>query len=182
MVPAVRFSVVATVTGTDSSASDHASALGKGISTVIDNPIGLGVGQSDQFGQVLGSGDTAGAGVGENMYITLLVSVGPLGLLAFLVWSAGLIKYLIAVRHRAPPPSWIVIGSGAALVGYLITALFAPPLMRFTTSATVWLVIGLAMGSVLATSRPTADRKAGNAPDADEEITATAVQRACAAR
>jgi hypothetical protein len=99
-----------------------------------------------------------------------------------LVWSAGLIKYLIAVRHRAPPPSWIVIGSGAALVGYLVTALFAPPLMRFTTSATVWLVIGLAMGSALATSRPTADRKAGNAPDADEEITATAVQRACAAR
>ena len=153
MVPAVRFSVVATVTGTDSSASDHASALGKGISTVIDNPIGLGVGQSDQFGQVLGSGDTAGAGVGENMYITLLVSVGPLGLLAFLVWSAGLIKYLIAVRHRAPPPSWIVIGSGAALVGYLVTALLAPPLMRFTTSATVWLVVGLAMGSVLAASR-----------------------------
>jgi len=92
------------------------------------------------------------------MYITLLVSVGPLGFLAFVAWMAGLLKRLIAVRHRAPPPSWMVVGSGAALVGYLVSAMLASPLMRFTTSASVWLVIGLAAGLVLAAPDRPSDR------------------------
>jgi xanthosine utilization system XapX-like protein len=148
-VPPLRYSIVSVLNGTDSSSKDHANALDKGITTVIQNPLGLGVGESDQFGQVLASGDSAGAGVGENMYITLLVSVGPLGFLAFLAWMVGLLKCLLAVRRRAPPP-WMVIGSAAAMVGYLVAALLASPLMRFTTSASVWLVIGLVTGVVLA--------------------------------
>ena len=148
-VAPLRYSITSVFNGTDASSKDHASALDKGITTVLQNPLGLGVGESDQFGQVLGSGDSAGAGVGENMYITLLVSVGPVGFLAFVAWMAGLLKRLLAVRHRAPPP-WLVIGSVAALLGYLVSALLASPLMRFTTSASVWLVIGLAAGLVLA--------------------------------
>jgi hypothetical protein len=148
-VPPLRNSITSVFNGTDSSSSSHASALDKGITTVVQNPLGLGVGQSDQFGQVLSSGDSAGAGVGENMYITLLVSVGPLGFLAFLAWMVGLLWRLAAIRHRAPPPSWIAIGSGAALLGYMVSAMLSSPLMRFTTSASVWLVIGLATGIML---------------------------------
>ena len=158
MVPPLRYSIVSVFNGTDSSSKDHASALDKGITTVLQNPLGLGVGESDQFGQVLSTGDSAGAGVGENMYITLLVSVGPLGFLAFVAWMAGLLKRLLAVRHRAPPPSWIVVGAGAALVGYVVSAMLASPLMRFTTSASVWLVIGLVTGLMLAAPDGAGDR------------------------
>jgi hypothetical protein len=157
-VPSFRYSIVSVFNGTDHSSQDHASALDKGLTTVVQNPLGLGVGESDQFGQVLGSGDSAGAGVGENMYITLLVSVGPLGFLAFVAWMAGLLKRLLAVRHRAPPAPWMVIGCGAALVGYLVSAMLASPLMRFTTSASVWLVIGLVAGLVLAAPDRAGDR------------------------
>jgi hypothetical protein len=148
-VPPLRSSVASVFNGTDSSSNDHASALSQGITTVLHNPLGLGVGQSDQFGQVLSTGDSAGAGVGENMYITLLVSVGPLGFLAFVAWLVGLLKRLVAVRHRAPPVPWWVAATGAALLGYLVSAMLASPLMRFTTSASVWLLIGLAVGVTL---------------------------------
>jgi O-antigen ligase len=148
-VPSLRLSVVSVLNGTDASSKDHASALDKGINTVLQNPLGLGVGESDQFGQVLATGDSAGAGVGENMYITLIVSVGPLGFLLFMAWMIGVLKRLLSVRPGAPP-AWMIIGAGAALVGYLVSALLASPLMRFTTSASVWLIIGLVTGLVVA--------------------------------
>jgi hypothetical protein len=159
-VPSVNHSILAVISGKDASSQDHAEALDRGVRTLIDHPVGMGVGQSDQFGQVLATGDSAGAGVGENMYITLWISTGPLGLLVFLAWLAGLLWHLAFVRHRAPPPSWIVIGTGTALVGYAVTAMLAAPLMRFTTSASVWLVVGLCAGLVLASSRSEKDREA----------------------
>jgi hypothetical protein len=156
-IPSARYSVTAFFNGTDASSQDHFSALDKGLTTVLQNPLGLGVGQSDQFGQVLASGEGAGSGVGENIFIVLLVSVGPLGCLAFAAWMAGLLWHLAVIRHRAPPPSWMVVGSGAALVGYVAAAMLSPALMRFTTSASVWLVVGLCTGLMLALPRSDAE-------------------------
>ena len=154
-VPSARYSMTSFFSGTDASSQDHFSAIDKGLTTVLQNPLGLGVGQSDQFGQVLTSGEGAGAGVGENIFIVLLASVGPLGCLAFAAWMSGLLWHLAVIRHRAPPPSWMVVGSGAALVGYIAAAMLSPALMRFTTSASVWLVIGLCVGLVLASQHST---------------------------
>jgi hypothetical protein len=89
----------------------------------------VGVGQADQFRQVFSGGE---GGVGENMYLELLVSVGPLGLLALLVWLAGLLWRIATVRRRASPV-WMVVGTWAALLGYAAVAMLAAPLMRFTT-------------------------------------------------
>ncbi len=163
-VPASRNSITAFVRGTDASTADHAQALDTGLNTVIDNPLGLGVGQSGQFGQALASGDAAGAGVGENMYIELLVSVGPLGFLAFLAWMLGLFRAMAPSLRRGPPADWIVIGTAAAFVGYVVSAMFASPLMRFTTSATVWLVVGLCVGLMVAQAARL--RGAGDSPGA----------------
>lgn len=143
------YSITSAWNQTDSSTVGHTEAIGKGTQVVQKNPLGIGVGQADQFGQVFSGGE---GGVGENMYLALLVSVGPFGFLAFLVFMAGLLWRLAAVRLRAPPPSWMVIGSGAALLGYAASAMFSSPLMRSTTSASAWLVIGLCVGLKLASS------------------------------
>lgn len=45
----------------------------------------------------------------------------------------------------------MVGGTWAALLGYLASAMLSPALMRFTASASVWLVVGLCAGLVLAT-------------------------------
>lgn len=167
-VPSLNHAVTAVFAGTDASTKDHASALDRGLQTVLQNPIGLGVGESDQFGQVLATGDSAGAGVGENMYITLLVSVGPLGFLAFLAWMAGLLWSLAGIGRRGPPRSWIIVGTWTALLGYAAVAMLAAPLMRFTTSASVWLVVGLCVGLVLAS--PSSDEE----PEGGVDSAATA--------
>lgn len=156
-VPALNHAITSVFRGTDASSQDHLDALDTGVRTLVQNPIGLGVGQSDQFGQVLGSGDSAGSGVGENMYITLWISVGPLGFLAFLAWMAGLLWRMAAAGRRAPPHSWMVVGTWTALLGYAAVAMLAAPLMRFTTSASVWLVVGLCTGLMLALPRSVAE-------------------------
>jgi hypothetical protein len=156
-VPSLNHAVTAVLNGNDASSKDHAVALDRGVRTLIENPLGLGVGQSDQFGQVLTSGDSAGSGVGENMYITLWVSAGPIGLLAFLAWLAGLLWCMAATGRRAPPRSWMIVGTWTALLGYAVVAMLAAPLMRFTTSASVWLVVGLCVGLVVASPRSTED-------------------------
>ena len=166
-VPSLNHSVTAVFKGTDASSQDHAEALDKGVRTLIQNPVGLGVGQSDQFGQVLGSGDSAGSGVGENMYITLWVSVGPIGFLAFLAWMVGLLWRMAAAGHRAPPRSWMIVATWTALLGYAAVAMLAAPLMRFTTSASVWLVVGLCVGLVLASPPSTEERKGFGAAAAE---------------
>lgn len=89
----------------------------------------MGVGQADQLRQVFSDSE---GGVGENMYLEPLVSVGPPGLLAFLVWLARLLWRMATVRRRAPPV-WMVVGTWAALLGCAAVAMLVAPLMRFTT-------------------------------------------------
>jgi hypothetical protein len=143
-----KYAITSAVDQTDSSTQDHAAAIGKATTAVSTSPVGSGVGQADQFGQVFAGGE----GVGENMYLALWVSVGPIGLLAFLVFMAGLLWRLAAVRLRAPPPSWITLGSGAGLLGLAASAMTSSTPMRFTTAGTIWLVFGMAVAYAATTS------------------------------
>jgi hypothetical protein len=136
------YSITSALAASDSSTQQHAVAIDRGLGVVWQNPLGLGVGQADQFGQAFSDAE----GVGENTYLALLVSVGPLGFAAFMAFVGGLLWRLVAARRRAPPPSWVVVGSGAALLGYLVSALSSSSLMRFSTSASVWLILGLCVG------------------------------------
>jgi hypothetical protein len=153
------YSITSAIDQTDSSTVGHTEAIQKGATVVSKNPLGVGVGQADQFGQIFSGGE---GGVGENMYLALLVSVGPLGLLAFLIFLAGLMWRLAVTRFRAPPPSWMTIGAGAALVGYIASGMFSSALMRFTTSADIWLVLGLCLAYSIA--RPKENAEATSTP------------------
>jgi hypothetical protein len=140
LVPPFSYSVRSAISFQDSSVIAHGEAVGEGLGTVIDNPIGLGVGQADQFGSAFAGGADA-AGVGENMYLSVLVTVGPLGLAALLLWMLGLALGLAPRSDRAT--SWMRAALFAALAGYAVSAMTSSSLMRFTTSGSFWLLVGL---------------------------------------
>lgn len=149
LVPPFSLSVASALSLQDSSVQGHQQLVESGINTAIDNPIGIGVGQADHLGAAYGDRDTSVAHlVGENMYIAILVTVGPLGLLAFLAWMLGL-GFTLFHGGTAGPHGWIRIGIAAALAGFAVSAMTASPLMRFTTGGTFWLLIGLVVGREL---------------------------------
>jgi hypothetical protein len=155
VVPPFSYSISSALSRTDSSVIGHQQAIDEGAQIVAQNPVGLGLGQADHFGQALAGGTGASAGVGENIYLALLVSVGPLGFLMFAAWVLGTIPTMIGSRD--PTIGWIAVAVGCALVGYLVGGVLASPLMRFTTSSTVWLIIGMTVGTLSAVSRTAAE-------------------------
>lgn len=162
-VPPYSYSISSALKLSDSSAIGHLQAVQQAIKVIGENPLGLGAGQgnlgagqspeaspqgSNQqspnsatgANQPLASSDSAG--IGEDMYLSLLVTVGPLGTLAFLGWMLGLILNLFA-RVRDGPNAWMVAACGATLIGYAFSSILASPLMRFTNAASFWLLCGL---------------------------------------
>lgn len=142
LVPPFSYAVGSALSGTDSSVIGHTQAIQGGIGAAIGNPWGLGLGQADQFGSSLAGEEGASAAVGENLYLAMYVSVGPLGLLLFLGWVAGLVLSLIR-STRPLPERWMQTAMAATLIGLLVSGLSASPLLRFTTAASFWLLIGL---------------------------------------
>jgi len=142
-VPPFSWSVRAPVAGDDSSTIGHVAAVTNDVTQVItsDPVVGPKVGNGDSTGQNL-SPDGDAAGVGENMYLTTYASVGPLGLLAFVIWLGALMVELVG-RVRPTVPVWISVGIGAALFGELVAGMTASTLMRFTPAASLCLLVGL---------------------------------------
>ena len=173
LVPPFSYSVSSALTGTDSSVRAHQEAVEEGLGTAIENPIGLGLGQADQFGEALAteggaSGESASAGVGENLYLALFVSVGPIGLAAFVAWITG-VGLALWPGFRASREAWAQVAIGAILAGFLVAALSATPLLRFTTAGTFWLLCGLAVPAVVAVRHARRDQSSAvlhTAPDA----------------
>lgn len=144
-VPPFSYSIQSALSLTDTSAAAHVKAIEKGIEVVVGNPGGLGVGHGDVFGNAYGAGRSAG--IGENMYLAALVTVGPLGVAALLLWILGVVRMLLT-GHSRRAPRWMMAGLGAVLVGMMLSSTTASPLMRFTTSASLWLLVGLAVGTI----------------------------------
>jgi hypothetical protein len=147
-VPPFSYSVTSAMQGTDSSIVGHQNAIEEGLQAVQQNPGGLGVGQADHFGAAFsGGGDPAeggaSAGIGENMYLSILASVGPIGLVAFVGWMVGLGITLVRRTGDSRVRDWMAIGTGAALAAFTVSALSGSPLMRFTTSGSFWLLVGI---------------------------------------
>ena len=152
-VPPFSQSIKGAIEGTDGSATMHADIVNNDIHVITDNPLGNGVGQADPVGTIqtgtaqtgTAQSEAAGtdsAGVGENMYLSTYASVGPLGLLALVIWMSALLVELIG-RFRRSLPLWIPVGLGAALLAEAAAAMTASTLMRFTTAASIWLLVGL---------------------------------------
>lgn len=144
LVPPFSYSVQSLIGFTDSSVLGHLIAIQHGISVITDNPLGLGAGHGDHLGEVLAGpvGPTnESAGVGESMYLATLATAGPVGLIALMVWILGVIGHLMP----APPAraTWFQVGLVGTALGLLVSSTFASPMMRFTTGASFWLLVGL---------------------------------------
>lgn len=140
LVPPYSYAIRSAVNGTDTSTAGHEDAVNHAVTVITSAPAGVGVGEGDQFGAVFSGGESAG--VGENMYLTTYASVGPLGFLAFILLLVGMLWDLFG-RLRPKLPAWIPIGVGVGLLAELAAGLSASTLMRFTTAAGIWLLVGL---------------------------------------
>ena len=151
IVPPFNATILSLIDRTDDSAAGHVSALQNAVNVITAQPGGSGVGQGDQYGQALSGGEAAG--VGENMYLTTYASTGPVGFIAFVVWFCAILFELMR-RFRANLPEWIAVGVGAGLLAEGIAGMTASTLMRFTTAASIWVVVGLLIAVPIAGSRP----------------------------
>jgi hypothetical protein len=145
-VPPFSVSVHGALGGTDGSAILHGQAVQAGVTSIGDHPLGLGVARSDyQFGATLG-GDREGSLL-ENTYLSLFVGVGPLGLAAALAWVAGMALVLWPHR-RSVRTHWLGLAMVGAMIGLGAASLTSATMLRFTTGATFWLVLGLLVGQM----------------------------------
>jgi hypothetical protein len=148
VIPPFSYSVTSALSGADSSVVGHQEAIEHGIDSAVDNPLGLGLGQGDHLGSAIAislTGDpNASEGVGENLYLAMFVSVGPIGLVLFGGWLLGVGKSLLPTL-RPPSTSWARIAMLALLIGFIIASTTASMLLRFTTAATFWLLLGMAV-------------------------------------
>jgi len=141
LVPPYSHAVWSVSAGTDSSTVGHARTTIEGIRLLLEHPLGLGVGYWDYIGASYGS-ESAPA---ENLFIAVAVAGGPLAVGLFAAWF---ITLLVTLRRDR---SWIALGVMAAGTGYFITAFINSPLLRFTTAASFWLLLGLVASTRLAT-------------------------------
>ena len=84
--------------------------------------------------------------------MTAYASVGPLGALAFVAWLGALLVELFG-RVRSGIPAWISIGVAAGLLAEVAAGMTASTLMRFTTSASMMLLVGLVVAQPTSGSR-----------------------------
>ncbi len=177
-VPPFNQSISSALNRNDGSMIGHMEALGRDVQAVMENVFGMGLGSADRVvtnlppasptpqivaspsptpsGQsgtpaVNNTSDIESAGIGEDLYLSVLVSTGPLGAAAFFAWCLGLIVALVR-GARQSTRKWLPIGTAAALVGSLVSASTSSAMMRFTTAASAWLLLGLATSLVLASS------------------------------
>jgi hypothetical protein len=147
LVAPFKYALSSAADGSDGSAVAHGSALWYGIDYVLKHPLGGGVGQGDQYGSIYAAGSgVSAAGVGENMYLMTYASVGPFGLLAVVAFFAAMLWETIN-RVRESVPVWVSIGVGAGLLASLTAAMTASTLMRFTTAASIWLLVGVVVAA-----------------------------------
>jgi hypothetical protein len=150
LVPSLNVSITSALSGQDPSTGGHAYAVEKGVGQIIDDPFGSGMGSADKFASVDAGEDgvVEDLGVGENMYLSIFINAGPIALLSFLGWYGGAALALLKeIRVR---PEWLTVAVLAAAAGYALSAMTSSPLMRFTTSGTFWLLLGLAVGAAAA--------------------------------
>ena len=81
----------------------------------------------------------------------MLMATGPLGAVTFTAWCLAVTLMLLRAAKQSAS-KWLIAGVAVAMVGSLVSAMSSSGLMRFTTAASDWLLLGLATGLVLAVS------------------------------
>lgn len=146
-IPPFSYAVWSGIKGEDASTSNHAAAITSGVSVIISNPLSGTVGQNDQFAQEIAAASGIETNnVGENMYLTTYASVGPLGLLVYVIWLAAVLVELFG-RVRRGLPAWIPAGVAIGLLAEAAAGMSASTLMRFTNAASMMLLVGLVISA-----------------------------------
>jgi hypothetical protein len=169
-VPPFNSSITSVLNRDDSSAMGHLVAIGRDVDTALTHIFGLGLGGVDRTvslqavptpqpvqtggatgGATVSGGSDESAGIGENLYLSVLVATGPLGAVTFTAWCLAVTLMLLRAAKQSAS-KWLIAGVAVAMVGSLVSAMSSSGLMRFTTAASDWLLLGLATGLVLAVS------------------------------
>jgi hypothetical protein len=138
-VPPFSLSIFSAVGASDPSVTGHSAAVEDAAHIIVEHPLGLGVGNGDHPGTAFGAGEAIG--LGENMYFSVLIALGPLGILTLTVWIIA-VGVTLWRGYRARQ-DWMAMAMLACLVGFAVSSVTASPLMRFTTAASFWLLVGL---------------------------------------
>lgn len=79
VIPPFSYAIWSALGMSDPSAVGHSEAISEGYQILFSNLLGVGVGNGDHAAIALGEGEAIG--VGENTYLSVLIEIGPLGLL-----------------------------------------------------------------------------------------------------
>jgi hypothetical protein len=134
---------VTTTTGYSDNAG-HVTSFGKGVETVAQNPLGLGLGTSAGVGQRSAS-QVSNVVVPEDTYLQMGVELGIVGMLLFIALTVALVAKLRAVARRHP--HYVVAAMAAAAAGISVGAFVLQPWTDFSVAWTVWGLAGVALGA-----------------------------------
>jgi O-antigen ligase len=88
----------------------------------------------------------------HSLYLGLLLTTGPIGLVAYLVFFSLCLRYwLSALDTGNPTCNWICIGAIGVVIVSLVAGVTADHLSRFGMYITLWAVCGIATAAVKAT-------------------------------
>lgn len=146
----------------ESSTTAHVDSFKYGVQTLIDHPLGLGLGTSAGAGQRYG-GNTR---VSENYYLQVGNEMGILGMLGFAATTALLVTKLRRAAKRVD--DGVVAAYWGAFSGLAIGAFLLHTWIDLTVAWTIWGAAGVALGmaerralaarqGVAAAPRPTVD-------------------------
>jgi hypothetical protein len=144
-IPPFSLALHSAAAGTDGSAVLHQQAVQNGLQLVLQHPLGLGVASGDApFASTFDQNHEEGTLL-ESTYLSLYVGTGPFGLCLFMAWIAGVMAVLWPGR-RSLKVHWSQLAILAAFLGLAVASLTSATTLRFTTSGTFWMLVGLAVG------------------------------------
>jgi hypothetical protein len=119
-----------------SSNEGHASSLANGVSQMVHQPLGQGVGSTGSASLFSGSPEII-----ENQYLFVAHETGWLGLILFSV-----ISILVLARSWRRRSDWLALGVFASGIGMLFIGLLLPVWVDDTVSIVWWGLAAIALG------------------------------------
>jgi hypothetical protein len=131
-----------TVSGSEPSAQGRPASVRQGVSVVVSNPLGLGLGTAGPKATRFGESAGANRILTETWYLVYAIQLGVLGL--FLLIATAIVLLIDLWRSRGSPMSRAVIAIG---VGLGAGALFIPVIEEPTVFTPLWAFAGLAVAA-----------------------------------
>lgn len=117
--------------------AQHASSLHYGLSSLLHNPLGAGLGTAGPATFHIG-----GINIIENYYLQIGFEIGIMGVIGFIAIISFLIATLLRSAHLTP----LAVATAAAIIGISFVALVLPAWVDSTTALIVWICAGAVTG------------------------------------